>query len=82
MPAYAEHRKQHEFELLSYFYIMIVPSDMKPDVPYNKWDDPDFVAEMEARVKSMEDGADKGHTWEEVKENARLAIKKSGNAVL
>ena len=48
-----------------------VEKSMDPDVPYNKWDDAEFVAEMEARVRSLEDGTDKGRTWEEVKEKAR-----------
>ena len=48
---------------------------MEPDVPYNKWDDAEFVTEMDRRVKAMEDGTDKGHTWEEVKERARKAVK-------
>jgi putative addiction module component (TIGR02574 family) len=56
-----------------------IESDMKPEVAYNKWDDADFVAEMERRAKSLEDGTDKGHTWEEVKANARKAVK-SGNS--
>ena len=48
---------------------------MEPDVPYNKWDDPEFIAEMDRRVKALEDGTDKGFTWEEVKERAREAVK-------
>ncbi len=47
---------------------------MEPDVPYNKWDDAEFVAEMDRRVKALEDGTDKGSTWEEVKERARKAV--------
>ena len=67
---YIDTANNHDIDdLLKY-----VEESMNPDT-YNKWDDPEFVAEMEARVKSMEDGTDKGHTWEEVKENARLAIK-------
>ncbi len=52
-----------------------IERDMEPDVPYNKWDDDEFVVEMELRLKSMEDGSDKGRTWEEVKERARQSIK-------
>lgn len=44
---------------------------IKPDLPYNKWDDAEFVAEMDRRVKTLEDGTDKGSTWEEVKARAR-----------
>jgi len=44
----------------------------EPDVPYNKWDDAAFVAEMDRRVTALEDGTDKGSTWEEVKERAKL----------
>ncbi len=56
--------------LLSY-----IEKAMEPDVPYNKWDDTEFVAEMDRRVKALEDGTDKGFTWEEVKERARIAAK-------
>jgi hypothetical protein len=52
-----------------------VENSMQPGIPYNKWDDPEFVTEMEELVKSMENGTDKGHTWEEVKETARQLIK-------
>ena len=52
-----------------------IERDMEPDVPYNKWDDDEFVVEMELRLKSMEDGSDKGRTWEEVQERARQSIK-------
>ena len=44
-------------------------------MPYNKWDDAEFVAEMDRRVKALESGTDKGFTWEEVKERARQAVK-------
>ena len=49
---------------------------MEPNIPYNKWDDAEFVAEMDRRVKALEDGTDKGHTWEEVKARARRAVNK------
>jgi len=52
-----------------------VENGMNPDIPYDKWDDPEFVAEMNDRIKSMESDKDKGHTWDHVKEAARLAIK-------
>ena len=68
---YIDAANNHDIDdLLNY-----VEKSMNPDQPYNKWDDAEFVAEMEARIASMEDGTDKGHTWEEVKENARLALK-------
>ncbi len=81
MATIAKRQRLHEYidiannhdidDLLTY-----VENSMKPvEAPYNKWDDPEFVAEMEARVKALEDGTDKGRTWEEVKERARLAIK-------
>ena len=47
---------------------------MSADIPYNKWEDPAFVAEMEARVRSLEDGTDKGYSWEEVKQMGRDAV--------
>jgi hypothetical protein len=80
MAPIAKRQKLHQYidiannhdidDLLKY-----VENSMEPDIPYNKWDDPEFVAEMEERVKAMENGTDKGRTWEEVKEAARLAIK-------
>ena len=33
----------------------------------NLWEDKDFLAELESRIKSFESGEDKGSTWEEVK---------------
>jgi hypothetical protein len=57
-------------ELLKY-----VEKDMEPDVPYDKWDDPEFIAEMDRRIEALENGTDKGGTWEEVKERARQAVK-------
>jgi len=56
--------------LLSY-----IEKAMEPSVPYDKWDDAKFVAEMDRRVKALQDGTDKGFTWEEVKERARTAVK-------
>jgi hypothetical protein len=40
---------------------------------YKWWEDDEFVAELEQRVIDVETGKDKGFTWEEVKENARLS---------
>ncbi len=37
---------------------------------YDHWNDPEFVTEMEKRVKELEDGTVKGSTWEEVKARA------------
>ena len=37
------------------------------------WEDEEFVAELEQRVKDIESGKDKGVSWEEVKKNARLS---------
>ena len=52
-----------------------VEKAMEPDVPYDKWNDVEFVAEMDRRVEALENGTDKGFTWEEVKERARHAAK-------
>ena len=80
MTSIAKRQKLHQFidianngdidGLLKY-----VEKAMAPDVPYNKWDDAEFVAEMDCRVKALEDGTDKGSTWEEVKERARKTVK-------
>ena len=44
---------------------------MKESMPYNKWDDPEFVEMLQRRADALENGTDKGYTWEEVKERAR-----------
>ena len=71
---YIDGANNHDIdELFAY-----VENEMNPgDKPYNKWDDPEFVAEMDRRAKAMEDGTDKGHTWEEVKENARQVVNRN-----
>jgi len=55
--------------------LQYMENGMNPDVAFNKWDDAEFVAEMESRVKALEDGTDNGRTWEEVKERARKEMK-------
>lgn len=35
---------------------------------YNWWEDKEFVADLDERVKRYEDGTDRGFTFEEVKE--------------
>ena len=37
---------------------------------YNKWDDPEFAGMIERRTKALEEGTDKGMTWEEIRKNA------------
>ncbi len=44
---------------------------MEENIPYNKWDDPEFVEMLQRRADALENGTDKGYTWEEVKERAR-----------
>ena len=46
------------------------------------WEDEDFVNELDRRKESFLNGTTNGHTWEEVKANARkaLAEKKKENA--
>jgi len=41
---------------------------------YGHWDDPEFVAEMDSRMKSIEDGTAKLLTIEEVMSNAKMII--------
>jgi putative addiction module component (TIGR02574 family) len=43
------------------------------------WEDDEFVAELEQRIKDFESGKTKGFTWEEVKLKAksRLAVTKN-----
>ena len=44
---------------------------MEENIPYNKWDDPEFLEMLQRRADALENGTDKGYTWEEVKERAR-----------
>jgi len=41
---------------------------------YDHWNDPEFVAEMDSRMKSIEDGTAKLLTIEEVMSNAKMII--------
>ena len=43
---------------------------------YDHWDDPEFVAEMDSRVRELESGEVKGSTWQEVKQRALQSIAK------
>ena len=49
-------------------------------VEYNRWDDKNFIAEMNKRMKELETGKAKGFKWDEVKQrvNKRLKAVKSG----
>ncbi|HEY2581338.1 MAG TPA: addiction module protein [Mucilaginibacter sp.] len=40
--------------------------------PYNWWEDDEFVADLEQRVKDIETGKDKGVTWDEIKMKTKL----------
>jgi hypothetical protein len=44
----------------------LVESDIENE--YNWWEDKEFVAELNDRVKRYEEGIDRGYTFEEVKE--------------
>jgi len=44
----------------------LVQSDIENE--YNWWEDKEFVAELNDRVKRYEEGTDRGYTFEEVKE--------------
>jgi len=43
---------------------------------YDHWNDPEFVAEMDSRVRELESGEVKGSTWQEVKQRALQSIAK------
>ena len=58
--------------IFEYIANNIEPTGQKP---YDKWDDPDFVSMIERRTRALEDGTDKGLTWDEVKQRARLSVK-------
>jgi hypothetical protein len=49
-------------------------------VPYSKWNDKEFVAEMSRRVKDLETKKVKGYTFAEVEQHVRKKLKsvKSG----
>jgi hypothetical protein len=44
-------------------------------VEYSRWDDKDFVNEMNRRVKELETGMVKGYNWEEVKKRTTRKTK-------
>ncbi|WP_419801390.1 hypothetical protein [Mucilaginibacter sp.] len=52
---------------------MVLESEVK--VLYDHWDDPEFVAEMDSRLKEYKDGTAKSIPLEEVLFNAREMIK-------
>ena len=60
--------------------LSFIEKAMVPEVPYNKWDDAEFVAEMNCRVIALEDDTDKGSTWEEVNERAKIAVRPKINS--
>jgi len=41
---------------------------------YDWWEDEDFIAEIDRRIKDFESGKTKGVSWEEVKLKARLRL--------
>ncbi len=42
---------------------------------YNRWDDKDFINEMNRRFNELESGKTKGFTWDEVKQRAAKKLK-------
>ena len=42
---------------------------------YNKWNDKDFVKEMNRRMSELETGKIKSHTWDEVKKRSMKKVK-------
>ena len=40
---------------------------MEENIPYNKWDDAEFVEMLQRRADALENGTDKGYTLEEMK---------------
>lgn len=42
----------------------LLEDQMNPSL--NWWDDVEFVAELDERAKRLENGTDKGYTWNEV----------------
>ena len=69
---YIDNANNHDVDTLFDY----IDNGMNPDLPYNKWEDPEFVQEMDKRVNELESGLDKGYTWDEVKALARKSVKK------
>ena len=44
-------------------------------VPYERWNDKEFVSEIERRATELETGKVKGSTWAEVEKKARKKLK-------
>jgi hypothetical protein len=44
-------------------------------VPYERWNDKEFISEIERRSKELETGKVKGSTWAEVEKKARKKLK-------
>ncbi|MBC7874142.1 MAG: hypothetical protein H7Y01_09115 [Ferruginibacter sp.] len=42
---------------------------------YDRWNDKDFIAEMNRRTAELESGNVKGYSWDEVKKRARKSLK-------
>ena len=47
--------------------------------PYDHWNAPVFVEEMERRSKEMENGKVKTYSWNEVQKKAKQALQKARN---
>ena len=47
--------------------------------PYDHWNDPVFVEEMERRSKEMENDKVKTYSWNEVQKKAKQALQKARN---
>ena len=50
-------------------------AELAIEKPYDKWEDPEFVATIERRTKALEDGTDKGLSWDEIIERTRKSLK-------
>ena len=58
--------------IFEYIESSVAPAMEKP---YSKWDDPEFAAMIDRRTKALEDGTDKGLTWEEIKQRTKKSAK-------
>ncbi len=82
MTAAARRRQLHEYidsaddkKIKSIFEYIECNAELAIEKPHDKWNDPEFVAMIDRRTKALEDGTDKGVTWEEVKRRRKNSLK-------
>lgn len=67
---YLGHLSPHQKDV-----VLSVVKTFAGEEEYDRWQDKDFVAEMDRRSKELESGKVKGLTWQEVEEKVRSVYK-------